>query len=183
MLHQACCVIYRIFFHISWCRISVPPLCHSSLSLILSCQNYNIQETLFNNVDALYENYQDLPSSTEQLQALVDRLAGIQNSLENQSRRNNLIFGLPLDSSETWKDCKFKVRDILRHSMKIKKEVKHAHPLKGNNPLLSVREDVSELSLSLTLSLSLSRTHTHTPKVLAFCQKLVIQLTLNDRIL
>ena len=95
--------------------------------------------------------------------------------------------------------------------MKIKKEVEHAHPLgkntvmvkflsfkdhdlvgtcarklKGSNPLLSVREDVSELSLSLSLSLSHTHTHTHacthTPKVLAFSQKLVIQLT-HDRIL
>ena len=133
---------------------------------------YDIQETLFNDVDALYENYQDLQSSHERLQAHVDRLESKLDNLENQSRRNNLIFGLPLDGSETWEDCELKVRDILRHCMKIKKEVEfeRAHPLgkntvmvkflsfkdrdlvmsrarnlKGSNPPLFVREDVSEV--------------------------------------
>ena len=32
------------------------------------------QEMFFNDVNALYENYQDLQSSHEQFQALVDRL-------------------------------------------------------------------------------------------------------------
>ena len=92
---------------------------------------YDIQETLFNDVDALYENYQDLQSSHERLQAHVDRLESKLDNLENQSRRNNLIFGLPLDGSETWEDCELKVQDILRRSMKIKKEVEieRAHPL------------------------------------------------------
>lgn len=129
------------------------------------------QETLFNDVDALYENYQDLQSSHEQLQALVDRLESKIDSLENQSRRNNLIFGLPLDGSETWEDCECKVRDIIRRNMKINKEVEieRAHPLgkntvmvkflsfkdrdlvmsrarnlKGSDPPLFVRDDVSE---------------------------------------
>ncbi|WP_419601080.1 hypothetical protein, partial [Thiolapillus sp.] len=95
------------------------------------------QETLFNDVDALYENYQDLQSSHEQLQALVDRLESKIDSLENQSRRNNLIFGLPLDGSETWEDCERKVRDIIRRNMKINKEVEieRAHPL-GKNTVM-----------------------------------------------
>ena len=81
------------------------------------------QETLFNDVDALYENYQDLQSSHEQLQALVDRLESKIDILENQSRRNNLIFGLQLDGSETWEDCEHKVRDIIRRNMEINKEL------------------------------------------------------------
>ena len=42
-----------------------------------------------------------------------------------------MIFGLPLDGSETWEDCGRKVRDIIRRNMKINKEVEiePAHPL------------------------------------------------------
>ena len=72
----------------------------------------DIQETLFNDVDALYE-YQDLQSSHEQLQVHVDRLESKLDNLENQSLRNSLIFRLPLDGSETWEDCELKVWDIL----------------------------------------------------------------------
>ena len=53
-------------------------LCSSPLPLFTlphsQLSKHNIQEALFNNVDALHKNYQDLPSSNEQLQALVDRL-------------------------------------------------------------------------------------------------------------
>ena len=77
------------------------------------------QETFFNDVGALYENCQDLQSSHEQLQALESKI----DSLEIQSRRNNMIFGLPLDGSETWRDCERKVRDIIRRYMEINKEV------------------------------------------------------------
>ena len=66
---------------------------------------YDIQETLFNDVDALYENYQDLQSSHEKLLAHVNRLESKLDNLENQSLRNSLIFRLPLDGSETWEDC------------------------------------------------------------------------------
>ena len=54
-----------------------------------------------------------------QPQALLDRLESKLDNLENQSRRNNLIFGLPLDGSETGEDCELKVRDSLRRNMKI----------------------------------------------------------------
>ena len=59
---------------------------------------YDSQETLFNDVD---ENYQDLQRGRQHLQALVEKLESKIDSVENQSRRNTLIFELPLDRSET----------------------------------------------------------------------------------
>ena len=96
------------------------------------------------------------------------------DSIKNRSRRNNLIFGLSLDGSETWEDCECKVRDIIHRNMKISKEVEieAAHPLrkcsimvkflsfkddlvmsrarnlKGSGPPLFVRDGVSEAARS-----------------------------------
>ena len=165
-------------------------LCSSPLPLFTlphsQLSKHNIQEALFNNVDALHKNYQDLPSSNEQLQALVDRL---ESKIAWKTRAAEIIWfsDFHWTAQRLGRTVNFKVRDILRHSMKIKKEVEHAHPLgkntvmvkflsfkdhdlvgtcarklKGSNPLLSVREDVSELSLSLSLSLTHTHTHTHT---------------------
>ena len=83
---------------------SIVKTTRQSLSFFFFFFLHDNQETLFNDVDALYENYQDLQSSHEQLQALVDRPESKNDSLENQSRRSNLIFRLPLDGSETWED-------------------------------------------------------------------------------
>ena len=145
-------------FHISWCRISVPPLCRSSLSPILNCQNYNIQEALFNNTDALYKNYQDLPSSTEQLQALVDRM---ESKMAWKTRTAEIIWfsdfhwtaqrlGRTVNlKCRTFYDAAWKSRK--KSNMRIRwRAITHCCP----------SEKIHQNSLSL--SLSLSHMHTHT---------------------
>ena len=54
----------------------------------------------------------------EQLQAHVNKLESQIHRLENQSLRNNLIFGLLLDGTDTWEDCEFKAGDILNMTIR-----------------------------------------------------------------
>nr|KAG5709426.1 hypothetical protein BaRGS_029275 [Batillaria attramentaria] len=81
------------------------------------------QAGLSNDIDTAYQRCQDLEAENKALHDAVTDMASKIDSLENHSRRNNLLFfGIPRaagESWESWTDCERKVRQVIQDKLNI----------------------------------------------------------------
>lgn len=78
------------------------------------------QAELARDMDILHDRCENLQSENSQLHDKVSTLEDKLDYLENQSRRNNLLFyGIPTVSNEMWSDCEEKVKDVLHRLLGI----------------------------------------------------------------
>jgi hypothetical protein len=78
------------------------------------------------NVSDLHVRCETLAAQNDDLQRDVDFLKWKNYYMENQSRRNNLVFiGIPpsRNGSESWRDCEAKVHDVIYNGMYIEEDI------------------------------------------------------------
>lgn len=87
------------------------------------------QAQLTDEVNTLKQTCGELQTENDQLYDKVSALEDKLDSLENQSRRNNLLFyGLPTVSGETWDECEAKVMHVINSMLGISKvSIERAH--------------------------------------------------------
>lgn len=82
------------------------------------------QNVLRLDMDALDQICAEMKDSSTELQNKVDDLEAKVEYLETQTRRNSLLFfGIPRVFGESWDSCEAKVREIIRHDMRIRETV------------------------------------------------------------
>ena len=119
------------------------------------------QRELKINVGDLHSKYERLVAEHEYLYRDLQQLKRKNDYMENQSRRNNLIFiGIPpvRDGFESWSDCQDKVLTIIREGMQICEDVhiERAHRV-GKTIIVKFMSYISK-----TLVLSRARELRHT---------------------
>ena len=129
------------------------------------------QHSLQLDVDALEAQYDQTKSICHHLEKTVENLEHKLDDMDNQNRRNNLIFwGIPKVFGETKDHCEKRVREIIRRDMKMSENIvidsvqrigsavlvrlqsfgqrmeilRHGRELKQINSPVSVREDLTE---------------------------------------
>jgi hypothetical protein len=84
------------------------------------------QTEIQENVSDLHVRCETLAAQNDDLQRDVDFLKRKNDYMENQSRRNNLVFiGIPpsRNKSESWQDCEAKVLDVIYNGMYIEEDI------------------------------------------------------------
>jgi len=82
------------------------------------------QDILTDDVTSLYEKFEDMQTSQDNL--VQDNVGLVEqfDYLENQSRRNNLMFhGIPQAENESWEDCERKVLRLIKEKLNIAQSV------------------------------------------------------------
>ncbi|KAK7111633.1 hypothetical protein V1264_011234 [Littorina saxatilis] len=79
-------------------------------------------------IDVLEDRCEDTRSLTQKLEKTVENLEAKVETMDNESRRKNLLFfGIPRVFGETGDDCESKVRDVIYHDMRIHETVLICH--------------------------------------------------------
>ncbi|KAB0796527.1 hypothetical protein PPYR_10588 [Photinus pyralis] len=119
----------------------------------------NKSDTAIRNIAILSATIENLKTENSNLRTQMQQMEKKIDYLENQSRRNNVIFyNVKEDAKETWEDTEAKVRQIIDSQYKISlgdKDIERAHRLGTNdfivrnafklkNTPVSVSEDFSK---------------------------------------
>lgn len=111
--------------------------------------------------DKLQNQCSNLQKENKDLKGMINELSLKCDSLENHSRRNNLLFfGVRKDlDNESWGDCEESVREVISEGMGINEfvDIERAHRIKGNAIVVKLLS-YKQKSLILSKSRNLKRT-------------------------